>query len=91
MLVQDFISALQKHKGKIVAAVAANGALFGLDLGESVGGVVDQVLSAVTVAVDAYVALAVSVSAFVEALKSDPDVDTGPTTPGPVSDAPAAE
>jgi len=89
MKIQDFIAAVAKHKGKVVAAVAANGALFGLDLGDSAGAVVEQVINAATVAVDAYVALAVAVSSFVEALKSDPDVDTGPTTPGPVSEVSA--
>lgn len=91
MTIQDFIAAASAHKGKIVALIAANGALFGLDLGDLAGHVADQVINALTVGADAYVALAVSVSAFVAALKSDPDVDTGPTTPGPVSNVPVAK
>lgn len=84
MNAQDFIAALAKHKGKVTAALAANAALFGIDVTAEANALVSQIVDVAVYAVDAYAALAVVVSAFVEALKSDPDVDTGPTTPGPV-------
>jgi len=85
---QETLDAVSEHSGKVAAAVAATGAVFGLDLGPLSDTIAESAVQVAAVAFDAYVAVSVVVakvrSAIVEAVKDDEDIDTGPTTPGPV-------
>lgn len=80
----EWYAALRGNMVSVLAALAAVGAVFGLDItpGEQAGlvegldGLVAQVIALVAGA-------NVVISKGKEALKNDPDIDTGSTTPGP--------
>lgn len=85
---QETLAAVSEHSGKVAVAAAATGAVFGLDLGPLSDTTAESAVELATLAFDAYVGVSVVVakvrSAVVEAFKDDDDIDTGPTTPGPV-------
>lgn len=84
--ISEWYAAIRGNLVSVVAALAAVGTVFGLDLKPAEQtGLVHGADAFVAGAVALVAAVNVVVHKAKESVKRDPDIDTGPTTPGPVS------
>ena len=84
-MVQEWADAIRENGKQVVVMIVALGALVGYSVTEEEGlAAVDGLAQLALAGGAAFVSLNVMVSKIKAAFKADPDIDTGPTTPGPV-------
>jgi len=81
---QEWADAIRENGRGVVTALVAVGGLVGLNYGVDEGeALVEGIAGLVVAAGGVVVGINVLISRVKAAFKRDPDIDTGPTTPGP--------
>lgn len=88
----EWAEAVRENGKGVTAAVVAIGGIVGLQYTETEGLALVEAVAEVVAGVGVvFVGVNVLVSRLKAAFKRDPEIDTGPTTPGPLSGLPDTE